>query len=258
MQKFIEEEIHPDGVIEIRMNFNPENTFSFENLCEMNDIFLRLAESSNVRVIVLSSASEDYFTAGLDPSLFLGESKKRIREVVEMIFESSSRIFFFPQPVIAAVNGHCMGAGAVIASYCDYRFLADRKLRFGFPEAAIGMNVPSFSVKILTDILGLPSVTDMLYKSKAFKPNEALEAGLVDALVPPENLRKEIFTHAAKLAKLPRESSRGIKEALRKHYKAVYEDVYQFDLENTINTILSENTQEGFLSIKEKRRPRFK
>ena len=251
------EEIHSDGVIEIRLNFNDENSISFDNLQELDDIFHRLEESQNVRTIVLTSASENNFTVGLNPSMFLDAPKKRVLEIVEMLFQSSSRIFFFPQPVIAAISGHCMGAGAVISSYCDYRYIADKKIRMGFPEANIGMNMPSFTVRILTDIMGLSKAADTLYRGRAFKPHEALEAGLVDAVFESDNFRNEVFSRAAKLARLPRESSRGIKEALRKHYKTVYEDVYNFDVENTVNTILSVNTQEGFRSILEKRRPKF-
>jgi enoyl-CoA hydratase len=190
--------------------------------------------------------------------MFIGASKDRVREIVEMIFQASSRVFFFPQPVIAVINGYCMGAGAIIASYCDYRYIADSKIRLGFPEASIGMNVPSFSACILTDILGLRDASHTLYRAKAFKPQEALSAGMVDAVYSEESLSYESFAHADRLAKLPRESSRGIKEALRKHYKKIYEDVYAFDVENTVNTILSDNTQEGFRSILEKRRPKFK
>ena len=257
MNSGIQEIIHPEGVIEISLNLGEFNALTPDALKEISDILHRLSESSNIRCLALTSKNEKFFSNGLDPSMMIGASEKKVRELVELIFEASSRLFFFPRPAAAVIGGHCMGAAAILSLYCDYRFMTDRGARYCFPEANIAMNVPSFTARILIDLLGLKNAANLLYTAKALKAPEAKEIGMVHEIFPASELHEKSFMEIEKLGRLPEESSSGIKEALRMHYRKLYDDLYEFDVTSTVRTILSKNTQEGFLSIVEKRRPRF-
>lgn len=251
------EQIHSGGILEIRFNLNEQNTLEIESLKGFEEILESHRSNTKIKAIALSSEVEGFFSNGLSPSLFLDAGRSDIQKNVEMIFATSTKLFFYPVPVISILSGHCMGAGAVLALYSDYRFIADRRARIGFPEALIGMSFPAFTARILSDLIGTSRARDILYEGRALKGKAALDMGLVDGVYPQEELHEKSFQKLATIVRSPVEALRGIKASLRNHYKTLFLDTYESDVSIMVETLLSKNTQEGFRAILEKRPPSF-
>jgi len=247
-----------ENIVELKMNFNETNTITYDSFQYLNESLEKAESDPDIKVLLLTSNAPGFFSNGLDPNMFIGRSEADIRKAAETIITSASKYHFFPYPTIAVISGHSMGAGSVFSISSDFRLMAEKRVRLSFPEGMIAMNFPAFSARVLQDIVGANHATDILLNAKALKSLEALKIGLVDYVHPNEELFDAAMKFAKKLASKPKESLTGIKKSLRQGYHGLAKNVKQWDIDEMVKTILSDNAQEGFLSIKEKRRPQFK
>ena len=241
----------------VTMQANPTNTLTNAAFREMIELLNEAKSDSKVRSVILRSNQPGYFSNGLDPDNYLNRTREEIHEGIDLLARCANEIFFFYKPVIALINGHCMGAGSVFALFSDYRYMVDGAARIGFPEVKIGINYPFAAAVYTQRMLGIRQARDLLYTGKALKPPEALEIGLVDELHPVEDLDEKGLKLASQLNKLAPEGINGIKTDFRKEYEDMFLEKLAWDISFTVDTIASPNVQEGFLALKEKRRPKF-
>ena len=251
------EEIKTGHVLELKFKFNELNSLNKDAFLNLGQKIDELSINKPCRVLILTSGVEGFFSNGLDPLMFLDRTEKEIRENFTVVIESAEKLFFLPIPMIVLLNGHCMGAGSVFALYGDYRFMVDKKARIAFPEALVGMTFPAGAAMYLRDIVGMKNARDLLFTGKALKGHEAKEIGLVDEVYTSEEIHSKAMVLALKLAELPPESSSGIKTSLRESYRSVISELKKKDIETAVKIILGKNSQEGFRSILEKRRPKY-
>lgn len=240
----------------VRINHNLTNTLTADSFDGMRDVLRQLQEDDTVRVVVFAGNGQ-YFSNGFDPALFLGKNFDSNLSICKRVNETALDYFFFPKPIIACLNGHAMGAGAVFALFSDWRFMAENSARFGFPEAMLGMNFPSFVARYMQDLIGLVPTRDILFGGKSLKGHEALSLKLVDALFAAEKIVDESMRFAEKLAKSPLQVLTGMKRARSEPYRALFAQLHDDDARTLAQYMTSPAVQEGLLSIVEKRRPRF-
>ena len=111
------------------------------------------------------------------------------------------RLYSFPLPVVAAVDGHALAMGAVLLLAVDERISGDREAKIGLNETAIGMTLPEFALILARERLASTHRTRATANAEIFDPAGAAEAGFVDRVVPAESLAAEAFARGA--AKLP-------------------------------------------------------
>lgn len=251
------ETFHSDRILEIKMQSNEKNTFDREAFASFESLLDKHAQNENLRVLLFTSASDSFFSNGIEPSLMYGKNEAQVFDAVDLLIRTAGKYFQFPVPTISVINGHCMAAGAVFALFSDYRYMADKGARIGFSEAIVGLNFPSFPTLVLQDLVGIRNARELLYTGKQMKGPEAKEIGLVDELYSIEDLRPAAMKLAESLSKLTRNSARGMKAAQRDHYRETLEIVSKRDVDYFTKVILSSDGQEGFLSLIEKRRPKF-
>jgi len=251
------EEIKKGHILELRFKFNEVNSLNKEAFLAFSQKIDELSATRPCRVAILSSGVEGFFSNGLDPLMFLDKTEKEIRENFTIVIEAAEKLFFLPIPLIVVLNGHCMGAGSVFALYGDYRFMVDKKARIAFPEALVGMTFPACSAMYLQDVVGVKNSRDLLLTGRALKGPEAKEIGLVDDVYSIEEIQGKVLALAEKIAELPPESSSSIKSAFRESYRSRIQELKAKDIAAAVKTILGKNSQEGFRSILEKRRPKF-
>lgn len=250
-------EIKEGNVTELKLQLNEVNDLDKDGFQLLNDTVTKCAKDESLRVLVLTSGANGFFSNGLKPELFLDRSESEIRDAVRLVLDTAEQLFFFPVPAIIAINGHCLGAGSVFAIYSDYRLMADKKARIGFPEMVIGMNFPSIAVRYLESVVGHRNAKELMFGGRPLKGPEAKSIGLVDEIYPEEELNSKAHELARKLASNAPSSLRGIKASMRHSYRPLLESLREWDIEETVKTILTKNCQEGFRSILEKRRPNF-
>ena len=246
-----------DRVLEIRMNFGDNNTFTPEAFAAMDTALSQAAARADIRVLILASDLPDAFSNGLNPHSVHGRSESEIEKLIEHFFGVLRKIYQFPVPVISAVNGHAIGYGAMLALVSDFRIFVDKGARMSYPELNIGISLPVFITLLLQELVGVRTTRDLLYTGLAPKPPEALALGLVDELVEKEKLMDRARALAKKLAALPRDAVRSQKQITRYNIDSRLDTILQKDMAATRGLLTSAEAREGVAAMVEKRRPKF-
>lgn len=154
-----------------------------------------------VRVIVLRGGGDAAFASGADISRF--EEERSTPEAVlhwnQVVGGSMRRVADVEKPTLAMIRGFCLGGGLAVASQCDLRYAAEGS-RFGIPAARLGVGYDWAGVKQLLDLVGPSAVKDLLFTGRRIDAAEALARGLIDRLVPADDLEPLVRETAAQIA----------------------------------------------------------
>ena len=173
------------GVLTFDLPGEKVNKFSREVLTELSGLVGRLEKEPRVRALVVESGKPDIFIAGADVKEFTRTKREEAREgvaVVQALFERVARL---PYPVVAAINGVCLGGGTELALACDWRVMSDaRKAQVGLPEVRLGIFPAWGGCTRLPKLVGLQSALDLILTGKSLDAKRAKRIGLVDEAVP--------------------------------------------------------------------------
>ncbi|MCR9142146.1 MAG: enoyl-CoA hydratase/isomerase family protein [bacterium] len=246
-----------DGILHLKLNINENNSMTPEGFAALDAALENHAKDPAVRVVVLGSAVPGFFCNGLNPNAVHGASEDQIKDLIQYFFSVLKKLLFFPVPVVAAINGHAMGYGAMLALMSDFRLMLDKGARISFPEINIGIGLPVFVSRPLQDLVGMNNARDMLLYGKALKGPDAQAMGLVDDLVDAEGLEAAALKVAKKLSGLSNSAVKSMMNALHQRYTENLEAILAEDTANTIALLQSPDAKEGFSAMVEKRRPKF-
>ncbi|MEA1936380.1 MAG: enoyl-CoA hydratase-related protein, partial [Thermodesulfobacteriota bacterium] len=127
-----------------------------------------------------------------------------------------TRVFLFPKPIVAALNGHTMAGGCMLAIACDYRIMVSGKARIALNEIGFGASVLAGSVEMLKYCAGQKNAQSILYSGAMYSAEEASQFGLVDQISSQENLTEDAGKVARDLAGKDSAAFRSIKNILRR------------------------------------------
>ena len=218
----------------------------------------RFENDPEIRAVILTGAGEKAFIAGADIGEFEGRTPVAQFRVMNSpdtnAFEAADR---FPKPIIAAVNGFCLGGGCELAMACDIRIASD-KARFGQPEVNLGLLPGGGGTQRLPRLVGLGNAYKLLYTGDMITADEALRLGLVSEVVPAADLMTRARALAAAIASKSPVALRYIKEAVRASVRAPLDEGLR--LERTLFGLVfaSEDKAEGVDAFLAKRKPEFK
>lgn len=217
-----------------------------------------LAEIENdpdVGVVVITGAGEKSFIAGADIGEFAGRTPFDQRHAMR-----SPRVFdvmaSFPKPVIAMINGFCLGGGCELALSCDLR-IASEKARFGQPEINLGLIPGGGGSQRLPRLVGLGQAMKMILTGEMIGAQEAKAIGLVDEVVAPEQLRSYTLELAAKIASKSPLAVRVAKEAMRASERLAIEEGLLYERDLFCLCFSSSDKEEGVAAFLEKRPARW-
>lgn len=199
-------------------------------LSEQLDALAAAEADAGVGVVVLTGAGEKSFIAGADIGEFAGRTPFDQRSAMR-----SPRIFdvmaSFPKPVIAMINGFCLGGGCELAMSCDLRIASD-KARFGQPEINLGLIPGGGGTQRLPRLVGTGQAMRLILTGDMIPAAEAKEIGLVDQVVPHEELRARTLELAQKIAAKSPLTLKVAKEAVRASERLGIEEglLYERDL----------------------------
>lgn len=246
-----------DGIGRIVIDNPPANALNSQVIQELDKIFIRLAGDNSIRAIILTGAG-NFFIAGADiKEIIKISSSKEAEELARQGHEVLGRIEAMEKPVVVAINGHCLGGGLELAMACHIRVAAE-KARLGLPEINLGI-IPGFGgTQRLPRLVGTSKGIEMILTGDMISAQEARSLGLVNKVVPDQDLMKEALGLGKKI------SSKGM-VAVRSAMRAIREG-YQVSLENGLNieskyfgsVCETEDMKEGLTAFIEKRQPRFK
>lgn len=193
--------IERDGSVAVlAMDDGKANAFTmpeFEGLARS----LRELEQSDCTAVVLTGRP-GYFTAGLNLKVLPTLSTPELEALITKFGEVVISLMTFPRPVVAAVSGHALGAGAIFAYASDVRIFAEGAFKIGLNEVPGGLFVPTFGIVTAKLAMPAPLLTTMVMHGRVFGPADALQLGIAESLVAPDALRATAIARAAALGEL--------------------------------------------------------
>lgn len=203
-----------DGIAVLRMEHGKANALDTELLEALEGAFRELEEAAPDAVILTGTGA--IFSAGVDLFRVLREGGAYLDTFLPVLSRAVRRLFAFPRPVVAAVNGHAIAGGCILASACDLKVMAEGDGRIGVPELRVGVPFPVAPLEVLRFATPPQHLQKLAYLGRTYGPEEALAWGLVDEVVPPDELLDRAVEGARRLAAIPRASFELTKAHLRR------------------------------------------
>jgi enoyl-CoA hydratase len=215
-----------------------------------------LRKDDEVRVLVITGAGEKSFVAGADISEFAGKTPYTQRNSFheKTLFNSLDA---FPKPVIAMINGFCLGGGCELALACDIR-IANEKARFGQPEINLGIIPGGGGTQRLTRLIGEGKSMEMILSGDMIDAQTAFSLGLVNHVYSVEELETKTLELANKIAEKSPIALQLAKEAVKLAAKSNLDEGLKREVDLFAICFSTEDKIEGVAAFLEKRKPVFK
>lgn len=181
---------------------------------ELSGNFEDLLADLNVRAVVLSGQGQ-FFSFGLDIPEFMKYSKDDFRRFVGKFADLYTYIFSFPKPVIAALNGHTIAGGFMLATACDYRVMVTGKSRMSLNEITFGSSLFPGSAEMLRYCVGERKAEIIAMTGDMYSAEQAKDMGLVDQVSTEESLKQDALAVALGFVSRYGQAFRSIKKLLR-------------------------------------------
>src|ERR671927_1738663 len=215
-----------------------------------------LREDDSIGVVVFTGAGDKAFIAGADIGEFAGRTALRQRAVMlgRSLFTAIDN---FPKPVIAMVNGYCLGGGCELALSCDLRIASD-KASFGQPEINLGIIPGGGGTQRLTRLIGEGKAMEMILTGDIIDAQTAYSIGLVNQVVPAEQLQAKTMELANRIADKSPIALQLAKEAVKIASRSNLDEGLRREVDLFALCFSTEDKDEGVSAFLEKRKAAFK
>ncbi len=215
-----------------------------------------LREDEGVRVVIITGAGEKAFVAGADIAEFEGRTPITQRDVMlgRSLFTA---VDSFPKPVIAMVNGFCLGGGCELALACDLR-IASENAKFGQPEINLGIIPGGGGTQRLTRLVGEGKAMELILTGDMIDAQTAFQLGLVNMVVPAADLEGKTMEMAHRIAEKSPVALKLAKEAVKIASRSNLDEGLRREVDLFALCFSSEDKDEGVRAFLEKRKPDFK
>ncbi len=181
---------------------------------QLHDAFRQLKKDETVRGVVLTG-TDKFFSFGLDIPGFLSYQKTMFAQFLIKFTDLYRYMFIYPKPIIAAINGHAIAGGCMLANTCDLRVMVTGKSKISLNEITFGSSVFAGAAAMLKYLIGGRNAEKMLLTGKMFSAEEAAEMGLIDKIVREDELMDAAIAEAKKLGAFEQAAYTHIKRLLR-------------------------------------------
>jgi enoyl-CoA hydratase len=247
-----------EGIATITLN-RPEamNAFSTELINEVISCLEDAGKDDTIRVVILTGAGEKAFSAGADIKAMMGMNALKAREISTNGYRICKAIERLEKPVIAAINGFALGGGCEVSMACDFR-IASGKARFGQTEINIGL-IPGWGgTQRLTRLVGKAKAKELVFMGKIIDAKTAEQIGLVNMVVPAEQLMTAARQFAQELATKAPVALKVAKTVIDNGFETDLETALMLEREGFGTVASTEDLQEGVKAFTEKRKPTWK
>ncbi len=237
------------------------NSLTFEVYAEIRDTFRALAARDAVRAVVLTGEGRGFCSGG-DRDDIIARLFERdpagVTEFARMTCDTVLAMRSLLKPVVAAVNGACVGAGALLALASDFRY-AVPEAKFGFVFVKVGISGADMGATLLLPrIVGWTKATEILMTGDIFDAAEALRIGFLNAVCQEKDLLPRAREIAARLAQGPAFGLATTKSMLNRQLSAALEPALAAEAEAQSLCMLHPDFKEAYDAFKAKRAPRFR
>jgi enoyl-CoA hydratase/carnithine racemase len=240
-QNILSEQI--DKIALITLN-RPEklNAMSYELACDLDQELAKIESDDDVRVVILTGAGPRAFSSGGDIIQMVGMTAEDLAARSELRSRINWHIATFRKPIIGAINGLAYGAGAMLSSMLDLR-VGCELTEFRFLAARYGRVNSTWTLPL---VVGMPKAKELLYTGRAVKADEAERIGLLNQVVPAEELRATAVQMAQLISENDPRMVQGIKRLLHEDIGMPWRDRYDSEQNARKTSLKSSHPREGF------------
>ncbi|NDI34607.1 enoyl-CoA hydratase [Chengkuizengella sediminis] len=250
--------ISEEGIANISLNRQEAaNALSLQMLNELQEVIMDIKYDRSVRCVIITGAGEKVFCAGADLKERATMDAVQVRKTVSLIRKNINDLEELPQPVIAAVNGMALGGGTELALACDIR-IASENAKFGLTETSLGIIPGAGGTQRLPRLIGKGRAKELIFTARKVDSIEAKKIGLVEYVVPPENLMDKAYEVAKEIVKNAPIALSQAKIAIDKGYDVDLNTALAIEQNAYEITIPTKDRLEGLQAFKEKRKPIYK
>lgn len=231
------------------------NALNIETIHELNDLIHLWSKDDKIKVVIITGEGKS-FVAGADIAEMKDMTKQQAIDFSEMGQKVLSLIESQEKPVIACVNGFALGGGCELAMACDIKVASDRA-KFGQPEVNLGV-IPGFAgTQRLARMVGTAKAKELILTGEIIDAQTALSIGLVNQVVPHDNLLDQTFKMAQKIASKGPTAVRLAKKVISRGIETDFATGSSFEVEAFGECFASGEAKEGMSAFLEKRKPEW-
>jgi enoyl-CoA hydratase/carnithine racemase len=241
-----------------------KNPLTFDSYAELRDLFGRLRHADDVKVVIVAGAGENFCSGG-DVHEIIGPlvAMKRAGDdagllaFTRMTGDLVKAMRACPKPIVAAVDGACAGAGAILAMASDLR-IGTARSRVAFLFVRVGLSGADMGAcAMLPRIIGYGRAADLLLTGRAMKGDEAQQCGFYNRLAAPETLLGDALALAGSLADGPTAAHAVTKRCLREEWAMDLDAAIDHEARAQAECMRHEDFERAYLAFVEKRAPEF-
>lgn len=240
---------YSDRVAILKLNRSVTNALNLQLVEELGETLREVRYSPDVHSLVLASSNDKFFSIGFDiPQLF-----ELTREDFHSFYQTFNRmcldLYTLPKPTVAAITGHAIAGGCILALCCDYRLIAAGRKLMGLNEIKLGVPVPYLADRVLWQVVGVRHAREITDMGEFYRPEELLRMGAVDQVLSSEQVLFKSIEKARLLGSLPQEAFAAIKrnrvEMVEAQVLAHLEEKEQFFIERWYSDEARKRLQEA-------------
>lgn len=247
-----------DGIGHLIIN-RPEarNALNRAARLEMAEVLAQVQGDPSIKVLVVSGAGGKAFVAGSDVKELAQYSALDMEHFMDTLAQGFySKFEQLDRPVIAMIDGLCLGGGLEFALACDLRFASDRSL-LGLPEIRLGIMPGGGGTQRLPRLVGVAKTKELIFTGEFIKADEALRLGIVNQVYPAEELEEQVMAVAQKIAAKSYLALKWAKKAINASQETGLKAGLDYEAMVECLLFTSEDRQEGLQALFEKREAKF-
>ncbi|MEC5162727.1 MULTISPECIES: enoyl-CoA hydratase/isomerase family protein [unclassified Janthinobacterium] len=238
---------HGEHIVEFRLAAPPVNAMDVASLRALNSAFSDATAAGRQGVIL--SGVPGIFSSGIDVIALLDGDAAAVRDYWTEVFTLAARMALAPMPVVAAIGGHCVAAGTLLALFSDYRIMARGDWGIGLNEVRAGVTLPDCFQLALRRAVGPLGAERMLVSGSLLDPARALALGLVDELAAPDEVVARARDKLLSLLALPRHAMLSTRAIARADLRDAFADVDALPVAAFVDAFLEPRTQAALRQV---------
>ncbi len=246
-----------DRVALLTLDYPPLNVLNTATVTELDDALDELLANDEVKAMVITGGGQYAFIAGADINQIASvKSPEEARGLVTMGHALLSKMESAKKPIIAAINGYCLGGGLELAMACHMR-ICNNRVQLGQPEISLGI-IPGFGgTQRLPRLVGKGKALELILTGARISGAEAANIGLVNKAVPAAEVVRTAMGLAKKIASFGKLAIAAVLEAVDEGMETSLEEGLEIEAHKFAGLVGTEDMKEGLTAFLEKRQPKF-
>ncbi|MET4080541.1 3,2-trans-enoyl-CoA isomerase [Pedobacter sp. UYP30] len=212
-----------DHIATVTLSRGKSNALNHAMIAELDDMFNNIKNDDAIAGVILTG-NAPFFSAGLDLIELYDYNEEQVKNFWIVFLQFATNLVSFKKPLVAAISGHALAGGCVMALAADYRIMADGPFIIGLNEVPVGIIVPNNIFNLYAFWLGCAQAARSLLQGTLYNPQEALAIGLVDELVNGDSLLTIAERKMKKFVELESNTWQQTKLAIRKDLIKSFEE----------------------------------